>query len=231
MPEEIDYLKILASQSTDPKADSTIIFTSGTSNHPKAVILNHENVFAGLGCLGRQFVPYHLNDKGQQSSTLSYLPLAHVFQHCLEFGAMLRGHLIYYSSGSIKNLTFDLLLSKPSYLLGVPRVYNKIYQSVMGKMAKASVIKKAIFNAAFWCKKTYLKTMKGGIRNPHMPLIDLIFKPISQAMGGNVEFIVSGSSALTAETRQFLEVCSGARVTTGYGLSECSSAGAYNYCG
>jgi long-chain acyl-CoA synthetase len=101
----------------------------------------------------------------------------------------------------------------------------------MQKMAKSGCVKRGIFGFAFLLKKLYLMTKKNGIKNPHLPLIDLIFSPISQAMGGNVEFIVSGSSALTKEVRDFLEVCTGARITIGYGLSECSSAGAYNYCG
>ena len=90
----------------------------------------------------------------------------------------MRGHLIYYSSGSIKNLTIDMQLAKPSYMLGVPRVYNKIYQSVMGKIHSSGLLKRMIFNVAFLCKKTYLSMKKNGIRNPHMPLIDLVFKPI-----------------------------------------------------
>lgn len=73
--------------------------------------------------------------------------------------------------------------------------------------------------------------MKNGVRNPSMPVVDLVFKQIRDALGGNMEFMVSGSSALTKDTRQFLEVCSGARITVGYGLTECSSTGAYNYCG
>ena len=68
-----------------------------------------------------------MDNYGNQTTTLSYLPLAHCFERGIEHGAYVRGWLTYYSTGNIKNLTKDLALSKPSMLLGVPRVYTKIY--------------------------------------------------------------------------------------------------------
>ena len=97
--------KLVESQVHDVRDISTIIFTSGTSNRPKGVLLNHVNASAGVKNCGKQMIPYHLTLKGEQSSTLSYLPLAHVFEHALETGVMRRGHLIYYSAGNIKYLT------------------------------------------------------------------------------------------------------------------------------
>ena len=70
-----------------------------------------------------RFVPYGRADNGAQSSTLSYLPLAHVFERALEHYGAIRGYNIYYSSGSIKNLTQDFKLARVTLLIGVPRVF------------------------------------------------------------------------------------------------------------
>ncbi|CAL6036356.1 Long_chain fatty acid CoA ligase [Hexamita inflata] len=214
----------------DSLALSSVIFTSGTSGKPRAVLASHANVLTGLSSLGRQFVPYHFNDKGQQSSFLSYLPLAHVFERILEHGACKRGQLIYYSSGNIKYMTKDLQLARPSYMIGVPRVYCKIYQSVMAKIEKSSIITKTVFKTAYNLKRIYLKNPKHHRTGRCAPL-EPIFKSIHEALGGNMEYMVSGSSALPKEVKDFLEICSGARITTGYGLTEANCSGAYNYCG
>ncbi|CAL6074292.1 Long_chain fatty acid CoA ligase [Hexamita inflata] len=216
-------------ESTKDSINATV-FTSGTSGKPKAVLESHQNLACGLSCEGYRFVPYHLDSKGRQNSVISYLPLAHVFERAVEHGAYKRGHLIYYSTGNIKYLTKDLSLSKPTMMYGVPRVYCKIYQSVMGKIAKSSLPVKIIFKTAYKLKKQYLKNPKHH-KTGKMKLVEPIFKAIHEQMGGNLEFIVSGSSALPQEVREFLEICTGARVSSGYGLTEASSAGTYNYCG
>ena len=82
-----------------PSSINSVIFTSGTSGRPKAAVFSHSNVYAGGKCLGMRFVPYGRADSGAQSSTLSYLPLAHVFERALEHYGAIRGYNIYYSSG------------------------------------------------------------------------------------------------------------------------------------
>ncbi|CAL6026556.1 Long_chain fatty acid CoA ligase [Hexamita inflata] len=229
-----NYLDLIQkSINTEQTAESasSVIFTSGTSGRPKALLVSHKNVLSGLASLGRQFVPYHLNDKGEQSSFISYLPLAHVFERILEHGAYKRGLLIYYSSGSIKTLADDLKLAKPSLMIGVPRVYSKMYEAFKYKLNQQSFVKRAVFNTAFELKKLYLKINPNAHKTGRFPLVEKVFKSIHESFGGNLEFIVSGSSSLQKEVREFLEVCSGARVTTGYGLTEANSAGLYNYCG
>ena len=189
---EYDFENKLNSSSAQPDTICSTVFTSGTSGNPKGVILTNRNLLMGMGSLGHQFVPYHLNDKGAQSSFVSYLPLAHVFERALEHGAYKRGMCIYYSSGSIKNLTKDMSLAKPSMMIGVPRVYQKIYDSVMRKVAAQPFPVRVIFHTAYAIKNAYVKC--GGYKQ--LPLVDKVFDSIHSALGGNMEFIVSGSSAL-----------------------------------
>lgn len=101
----------------------------------------------------------------------------------------------------------------------------------MKKISSSSILTRIVFKTAFAIKKLYVNVIKSNKINWRLPIVDLVFKQIKNAFGGNVEFIISGSSALPDDARLFLEVCSGARISCGYGLSECSSVGSFNYCG
>lgn len=155
---------------------NSVIFTSGTSGSPKAVLATHANVISGGACLGRQFVPYHMADAGGQNSMLSYLPLAHVFERNMEHLCIYRGYCIYYSSGNIRNLTRDMQLSRTTVMIGVPRVYCKIYQAISEKIAQAGLATRAVFRAAYAAKRLYLRLWPRAYRTGRMPLVDLVFR-------------------------------------------------------
>ncbi|CAL6008804.1 Long_chain fatty acid CoA ligase [Hexamita inflata] len=214
-----------------PNDINSTIFTSGTSGLPKAVLVTHKNLIAGGTCVATRFVPYHLNDKGKQTSSYSYLPLAHTFERGMTHCSMFRGFLIYYSSGSIKNMTKDLQLAKPSYMMGVPRVYSKIYQVFTDKLNKQPLILRGVFNSAFKLKQIYFKLNPKAFRTGKMPVVDKVFKQVAQAFGGNLEMIISGSSALPQKVKDFLEITSCARLSVGYGITETCVTGLHNTCG
>lgn len=88
-----------------------------------------------------------------------------------------------------------------------------------------------MFKTACGIKSMYFKLHPAAYKTGKMPGIDKVFSQIINGLGGNVEYIISGSSSLPGEVRKFLEICSGARVTVGYGLTEMSTTGLYNYCG
>ncbi|KAH0577010.1 Long chain fatty acid CoA ligase [Spironucleus salmonicida] len=211
---------------------NSVIFTSGTSGHPKAAVLSHKNVCAGGACLGRQFVPYSITDSGQQSTMLSYLPLAHVFERCMEHLCAFRGYNIYYSSGNMKTIAKDFELAQVSVFMGVPRVYQKIYDNVMKQLSEQNILIRTVFNSCYNIKKLYLNSNPAHYRTGKLSVIDNIaFKKIQKSLGGKVEYVISGSSALPPEVEEFLRICTGARLTLGYGLTELSTTGLYNYCG
>ncbi|KAH0576998.1 Long chain fatty acid CoA ligase [Spironucleus salmonicida] len=227
----VDKIVLELPKSQNYDQPSSVIFTSGTSGFPKATVLNHTNTFAGGATLGRQFIPYSISDANTQSSMLSYLPLAHVFERAMEHTIAYRGYNIYYSSGNIKNLTTDLKLAQPTVFIGVPRVYQKIYDAITLKIQKSSLPVKLVFNLAYKIKSLLL-TSPAFHKTGKLSVVDKVaFKKIHEALGGKVEFIVCGSSSLRPEVEKFLQVCSCARLSNGYGMTEISSAGLYNYCG
>lgn len=87
------------------------------------------------------------------------------------------------------------------------------------------------FAAACHLKSAYFKLNPGAYKSGKMPIVDKVFSQIINGLGGNIEYIISGSSSLPGDVRKFFELCSGARVTVGYGLTEMSTTGLYNYCG
>ncbi|KAH0576817.1 Long chain fatty acid CoA ligase [Spironucleus salmonicida] len=208
-----------------PQDPSSIIFTSGTSGRPKAVVSCSSNLYASGCCMGRQLQPYNKADSGIQSSTLSYLPLAHVYERGYEHYCYLRGYCIYYYSGSTKNLTQDIKLSKPTIFIGVPRVFTKIYGSVFSQLQKAGVIPRAIFNTTYLAKKIFMSMFPSSFRTGKVMPFDIIFKKISQNLGGNVEVMITASSALPIDVGNFLRTCTNARLVHGYGSTETSATG------
>lgn len=141
---------------------------------------------------------------------IAYLPLAHAFERAEEHGAIIRGWRIYFGSGNIKLLSREIQMARPSMMIGVPRVYAKIYQAVMQKLAKQPLIIRMIFKAAYMTKKLYLRVHPAAYATGRMPVVDRVFKQIIAGFGGRMEFVVSGSSTMPSDVREFLQVCSGA---------------------
>ncbi|CAL6065659.1 Long_chain fatty acid CoA ligase [Hexamita inflata] len=232
-PEQgVEYLKSRLTIVNPKNAEiNCVTFTSGTSGYPKGVLQSHKNVLTGVGQIAYRFVPHHINDVGEQLSMISYLPLAHVFERQMEHGMMRRGTIIYFASGAMKNLPKDLELAKPSYMIGVPRVYVKIYQTVMSKINKSPLPVRVIFKTAFNIKKAWLRSNPKRFRRPQLAVVDKIFAPIQKAFGGKLEFLVSGAAAMPENVREFLEVATGARMTLGYTMTESSGTGCFCLCG
>ncbi|ESU35679.1 Long-chain-fatty-acid--CoA ligase [Giardia duodenalis] len=198
----------------------TILYTSGSSGNPKGVTHTHSTI-QGSYTMVYGFLPYVSRDGGQMVA-MSYLPLGHIYESAGEILFTVRGYKIAYYSGNTKNLTTDIKLAKPTILLAVPRVLQKIYNAVMVKV-EASLVKKAVFCLA--CKvKEY--TEGSWIKTGTLPWLDnVVFKDIKAALGGHLELIVSGSSALPQEVWRFMRLCTGARITCGYGLTETCASG------
>ncbi|KAH0577805.1 Long chain fatty acid CoA ligase [Spironucleus salmonicida] len=196
---------------------SNILFSSGTSGSPKAVLLTSRNMIAGGANMGYRFLDY-------QGIMLSYLPLAHVFEKNFEFLFMTRGGAIAFSSQGTKNLIQDIKLSGVTMLIGVPRVWQKIYNGVKSKTGPLWPI-----FVAFMYLKVFLMYLFPKYEKTGKTPIDIVFKPISKNFP-KLTFVVSGSSAVSKQLRIFLQTCFCARLGTGYGLTE-TGANALYICG
>jgi long-chain acyl-CoA synthetase len=197
--------------SVKPDDLASIIYTSGTTGHLKGVKLTHENFVQDVvGII--QNVPIFPTDK-----FFSVLPLSHVFERTAGY------YLVIYAGGSIgycldlATLSAEIQEQKPTIVLAVPRLFEKIYEKVQAK-ANKSVAMKLIFKAAFATKKS----------SPLYPLFDkLVFSKVKDNFGGNIRFFVSGGAALPIKIGQFFQKVD-LTILEGYGLTETSPVIAVN---
>lgn len=213
LQEKVDKLK----DSVKPSDLATIIYTSGTTGVPKGVMLSHNNIVSNV----LDSIPRLPIVKGQ-STVLSFLPVCHVFERMLHYLYIYSGITIHYAE-SIEKIADNVKEVKPNFMSVVPRLLEKIYDSIIGKGAELTGIKRRLF---FWAVEVGLKYEPYG-RNgwwyeKQLALANkLIFSKWREALGGNLTTMVSGSAALQPRlTRIF--AAAGMQVMEGYGLTETS---------
>jgi long-chain acyl-CoA synthetase len=201
---------------------ATIIYTSGTTGRPKGCQLTHRNllfdVLTSSEGLGDVF--------NETSSTLLFLPLAHVFGRVIQCGALVYrvrvGH-----TADVRNLMADLAEFRPTFVLSVPRVFEKLYNS--SKQRAHADGKGRIFDAAEQVAVSYSEALDRGrvpvwLRAPHALFDRLVYGKLRGALGGECRAAISGGAPLGARLGHFFRGI-GITVYEGYGLTE-TSAGA-----
>ena len=209
-----------------PSHIATIIYTSGTTGKPKGCVLTHGN-FMFLVRNVILAVPEVFKNK--TTSTLLFLPLAHVFGRIIEI-AMVESGLKVAFAPDITNLVGDLQKFTPNFLLAVPRVFEKVFNSAQQKATNEG--KEKIFNAAAAVAIAYSQALSAGsvpfgLRIKHGLFDKLVYAKLRAAMGGKVKWSVSGGAALGARLGHFFRGI-GLTILEGYGLSETSSASTVN---
>ncbi|UCE93885.1 MAG: long-chain fatty acid--CoA ligase [Flavobacteriaceae bacterium] len=196
---------------------ATIIYTSGTTGVPKGVMLSHNNLVSNV----LDSVP-RLPIKKGESTVLSFLPVCHVFERMLHYLYLYSGLTIHFAE-SIEKIADNIKEVNPHFMSVVPRLLEKIYDSIIAKGADLTGIKKRLF---FWAVETGLKyepyNRNGWYYEKKLRLANkLIFSKWRAALGGNLTTMVSGSAALQPRlTRIF--AAAGMQVMEGYGLTETS---------
>ncbi len=206
---------------------ASIIYTSGTTGQPKGVMLTHANFVSNV-LAAASLVPIGTADR-----CLSFLPLSHVLERMAGFYLMLHGGVGIAYAESIDTVPQDLLEVKPTIVVSVPRLYEKIYARVMGMALAGSPLKKNIF---FWAKKVgerygRLKRDRGtipvGLKLQYRLADRLVFAKLRLRTGGRLRFFVSGGAPLAAEINEFF-YAAGMYIMEGYGLTETSPVLAVN---
>ncbi|GAA3654312.1 AMP-dependent synthetase/ligase [Flavivirga jejuensis] len=210
---EVDSRK----EAVKPHDLATLIYTSGTTGKPKGVMISHNNLVSNvLDSLSR--VPLELG----KSKALSFLPICHVFERMILYLYQYCGIEIYFAE-SIETISDNLNDVKPNIMTAVPRLYEKMYDKIIAKGADLKGIKKKLF---FWAVNLGLKYepygKNGWWYEFQLKIANkLIFNKWRDALGGNINTLVSGSAALQ---QRLIKVFSAARmpILEGYGLTETS---------
>ncbi|WP_371401394.1 AMP-dependent synthetase/ligase [Kribbella sp. NBC_00662] len=205
---------------------ATLIYTSGTTGRPKGCKISHSNFLDELGPAVK--ILDNLFDT-TGASTLLFLPLAHVFARIIQVGCVMKrvkvGH-----SADVKNLVEDLGAFKPTFILSVPRVFEKVFNSASQKAHADG--KGKIFDAAADTAIAYSQAQdKGGasfgLKAKHMLFDRLVYGKLRAVLGGQVQYAVSGGAPLGDKLGHFFRGI-GVPVLEGYGLTETTAAVSVN---
>lgn len=211
---------------TDPEDLATLIYTSGTTGQPKGVELTHRNLRANVNQVRKRFAPRPDREgfPGIDADTraVSFLPLAHVLERTA-------GHFLMFASGasvayaeSPDTLREDFQAVEPTTGTSVPRVYEKIYDAIRSQ-ASESPVKQRIFEWAVGVGQDYYETPSPGpVLRAKRALADrLVFSTVREALGGEIEFLISGGGSLSPELCALYHGM-GMPILEGYGLTETS---------
>lgn len=205
-------------------ADSpaTLVYTSGTTGRPKGCVITHGGFLAECGNAVEQLRPLF---RPGDSSILLFLPLAHVFGRLVEIAAMVApmklGH-----APDVKNLTADLAGFKPTLLLGVPRVFEKVYNSARAKAqsdGKGKIFDKAAHTAIAYSRALDTGGPALGLRLRHALFDKLVYAKLRAVLGGRATHAISGGAPLGERLGHFYRGI-GFTVLEGYGLTETAAA-------
>lgn len=199
---------------------TSIIYTSGTTGKPKGVMLSHNNILTNAHDAMGTFIVYPAD------LMLSFLPLSHTFERTVGYYlAVMAGVSVAYAR-SIALLSEDLQIIRPTILVSVPRIYERVHAAISAKLAEGSPLKRKLFGLAVevgWARFLY-QQQRGGWKLSFLlwPLLQkLVAQKILDRLGGRLRTAVSGGAALAPEiSRMFIAL--GLPVVQGYGLTETS---------
>jgi long-chain acyl-CoA synthetase len=209
-----------SSMETKPDDLATIIYTSGTTGEPKGVMLTHANLVSNLIDSSD-----HLNF-GEQDIALSVLPLSHVFERQAMYMYLHQGMAVYFAE-SLETIGPNLREVRPTILVGVPRIFEKIYARIRERAAEAGKLSAALLAWSVSVAREYAKHLLA--HEPVPPLLKLkhsiasklVFSKWKNAFGGRMRLLVSGGAALP-EDLSYIYIGAGIPIVQGYGLTETS---------
>jgi long-chain acyl-CoA synthetase len=206
-------------QSRGAEDIATVIYTSGTTGRPKGCELTHENLLAAVrNAFMGPLASIHADGT---ASTLLFLPLAHVFARVIEVGTLEAGIVLGHCQ-DMNDLLPDLASFKPTFVLAVPRVFEKVYNGAEARAVSEG--KGKIFSRAARTAVAYSEALDSsgpglGLRAEHVLFDRLVYGKLRAALGGHAEWAISGGAALAPRLGHFFRGI-GVTILEGYGLTE-----------
>lgn len=213
----------------DPHSICGFIYTSGTTGNPKGVLLSHDNFTSNVNAVHEIF------PLSPEDCSVSFLPWAHSFGQTVELHVMLSMGCSVAFAEAVDKLVDNFAEVKPTILVAVPRIFNRIYDGLQKKMEEEGGLKKTLFYAAVdnaaKRKKLALAGGSSVVVNAKHHLLDrLVFSKVRARFGGRLKYAFSGGAALSPEVAEFIDNI-GIMVYEGYGLTETSPIACANYRG
>jgi long-chain acyl-CoA synthetase len=213
-----------------PDTLATLIYTSGTTGKPKGVSLTHGNFLAECGNVVQGASDLFLKPGG---STLLFLPVAHVFGRMVQIGAINSGLHLAHCSDPLGRLPIDLASFKPTFVLAVPRIFEKIYNGAEARAeaaGKGKIFRKAAETAVAYSEAMDKKRISPLLTLKHGLFDKLVYSKIRAGMGGRVEAAISGGAPLGVRLGHFYRGA-GVTILEGYGLTETTAGATLNLTG
>ncbi len=216
----------LVTHAGNPHDLATIVYTSGTTGRPKGVMLSHHNI------LSNAWAAAHCGTFGSREVFVSFLPLSHMLERTAGyyFPMMLGAEVAF--SRSVQQLAEDLKIHRPTMLISVPRIYERVYLKIMAGLNKQPQWKQSLFKAAIklgWARFQYAQG-RASWRLAFMlwPVLDqLVAKKVRHGLGGQLRYAICGGAAMPPEIAKTF-IALGLPIVQGYGLTEASPVIAVN---
>ena len=199
-----------------PKSDTiaTVLYTSGTTGNPKGVTMTHKNITAQVSSFIHSG---YFKEFRNNSVYLSYLPLAHLYEKDVSMIATANGMQIGFYHGDMLKIPDDAAELKVNIFTAVPRIFNRFYVIMQGKISETKGFKRKLIDRAV---KVKLENVRKNNKVTH-PLYDaLVFSKFKKILGGKLSLISSGAAPVSGEVLEFLKITMSAKVVEIYGISE-----------